>query len=202
MILNKSQVIQDKREAILDAALDLLASCGFHGFSIKQLADKAGVAAGTVYLYFTDREDLIRQLHSEIVQTVAEAIFADNEPSADLWDQYQLICHNLWLFYLENPRVLLAKAQFDHLPPATLRSEIEQAWNLFKPLSDLYDKGRSQGTIKPLSNHILFGLSIGSLVFIARHRLLGFDDIDSEQFEFVIKASWDAISTQTTANFE
>ncbi|MEX0614479.1 MAG: TetR/AcrR family transcriptional regulator, partial [Methylophaga sp.] len=36
-----------KRDAILNATLELLASSGFHGFSIKQLAAKAGVATGT-----------------------------------------------------------------------------------------------------------------------------------------------------------
>lgn len=200
-MLTKSQVVADKREAILEAALDLLASCGFHGFSIKQLADKAGVAAGTVYLYFTDREDLIRQLYSEIVHSIADAVFVDNDPTAELWDQYQRICHNLWLFYGSHPRVLLAKAQFDHLPPAILKSEIESAWQLFKPLGDLFEQGRQQGSIKPLSNHILFGLSIDSLAFIARHQLLGFEDIESDQFAVIVKSSWDAISTQTTDTF-
>ena len=65
----------DKRILILRAALELLASCGFHGFSMKQLAERAGVAAGTLYLYFRDREELIRQLHLEIIQERLEREF-------------------------------------------------------------------------------------------------------------------------------
>jgi AcrR family transcriptional regulator len=44
--------VDDKREAILGAALELFAERGFHGTAVPQIADKAGVGAGTIYRYF------------------------------------------------------------------------------------------------------------------------------------------------------
>src|SRR3954466_10176616 len=49
----------DKREAILRAATDVFASRGFFNSQVADVARAAGVAAGTVYLYFRGKDDLL-----------------------------------------------------------------------------------------------------------------------------------------------
>jgi TetR/AcrR family transcriptional regulator, fatty acid metabolism regulator protein len=49
----------DKREAILRAATDVFASRGFFNAQVADVARAAGVAAGTVYLYFRSKDDLL-----------------------------------------------------------------------------------------------------------------------------------------------
>ena len=52
-----------KYQQILDAAAELFAERGFEGASIQDIAQKAGVGKGTVYLYFKTKDDLIRQVY-------------------------------------------------------------------------------------------------------------------------------------------
>lgn len=49
----------DKRDAILRAAIDLFAGRGFFNAQVADVARAAGVAAGTVYLYFEGKDDLL-----------------------------------------------------------------------------------------------------------------------------------------------
>lgn len=49
----------DKRTDILQAALQLIAERGFHAAPMAEIAEKAGVAAGTIYLYFKNKDILI-----------------------------------------------------------------------------------------------------------------------------------------------
>ena len=49
----------DKREAILRAATDIVAAHGFFNAQVADVARAAGVAAGTVYLYFKSKDDLL-----------------------------------------------------------------------------------------------------------------------------------------------
>lgn len=49
----------DKREIILKAAVRTFASRGFFGSQVADVARAAGVAAGTVYLYFRSKDDLL-----------------------------------------------------------------------------------------------------------------------------------------------
>lgn len=183
-----------KRDAILNATLELLASCGFHGFSIKQLAAKAGVATGTVYLYFADRDALIRELHMNILQRFAKAMFVDHNQQLPLAEQHHHLCCNLWRFLVDNPSILLSKAQFDHLPPDILRSQRDDAWSLFAPLRELFAKGRQSGQIKDLQDDVLASLSFEPYMYLARQQLIGVIQIDPTRLGEIITASWDAIA--------
>jgi TetR/AcrR family fatty acid metabolism transcriptional regulator len=49
----------DKRDAILRAAIDVFAGRGFFNAQVADVARAAGVAAGTVYLYFEGKDDLL-----------------------------------------------------------------------------------------------------------------------------------------------
>ena len=55
----------EKEEAILKAAIEAFAEQGFHATKMSTIADKAGVAAGSLYLYFSNKESIIRHIIDE-----------------------------------------------------------------------------------------------------------------------------------------
>ena len=61
----------DKREAILRAATDVFSERGFFTAQVADVARAAGVAAGTVYLYFKSKDDLLVSIFEK---TMREAI--------------------------------------------------------------------------------------------------------------------------------
>src|SRR5687767_15884118 len=61
----------DKRETILRAAIDTFAARGFFNSQVADVARAAGVAAGTVYLYFRGKDDLLVSLFE---RTMRDAI--------------------------------------------------------------------------------------------------------------------------------
>ena len=63
-----------KRESILRAATRVFAHNGYFNSKVADIARAAGVADGTVYLYFKSKEEI---LHSIFDQNMAEAIAAD-----------------------------------------------------------------------------------------------------------------------------
>jgi TetR/AcrR family fatty acid metabolism transcriptional regulator len=56
---------QPKYKKIIDAAVEVIAENGFHQAQISKIAKKAGVADGTIYLYFKNKEDLLVSLFQE-----------------------------------------------------------------------------------------------------------------------------------------
>jgi AcrR family transcriptional regulator len=60
---------QERRRAILDAALQLFQEMSFDAIGINEVAKRAGVAKGTVYLYFTTKEELFLALQSEAFES-------------------------------------------------------------------------------------------------------------------------------------
>jgi AcrR family transcriptional regulator len=71
----------ERRQAILDAALEEFSACGFAAARLDDVAAKARIAKGTIYLYFRDKEalfqDLIRSEMSPVVSTLEHALALD-----------------------------------------------------------------------------------------------------------------------------
>jgi TetR/AcrR family fatty acid metabolism transcriptional regulator len=55
----------DKRERILQAAVKIFAQSGFHATRVSEIAKAAGVADGTIYLYFESKEELLFSLFED-----------------------------------------------------------------------------------------------------------------------------------------
>lgn len=64
-------VVTDKREAILRAAIKVFAGKGYFNSKVADIASEAGIADGTVYLYFKSKDDI---LHSIFDRAMAEFI--------------------------------------------------------------------------------------------------------------------------------
>jgi AcrR family transcriptional regulator len=64
----------DKRQAILRAARELFASQGYDDTTIAQVAQAAGVAVGTVYLYFENKHDILVEVCLALNAEIAKVI--------------------------------------------------------------------------------------------------------------------------------
>ena len=78
----------DKRRRILDAAVSVFAQHGFYNAKVSQIAKEAGVADGTIYLYFKNKEDILIQVFidamDEILRRQEEALAGVDDPIARL----------------------------------------------------------------------------------------------------------------------
>jgi AcrR family transcriptional regulator len=57
-----------KRSEIRDAALEIFARKGFENTTVQEIADKANISKGTIYLYFKTKEDILDAASQEILQ--------------------------------------------------------------------------------------------------------------------------------------
>src|SRR5687768_18508885 len=73
----------DKRDALLRAALETFAARGFFNAQVADVARTAGVAAGTVYLYFHCKDDLLISIFE---RTMKESIAAGRDGIAGIAD--------------------------------------------------------------------------------------------------------------------
>ena len=63
--IRMSKPREEKYQAILDAATEAFAEYGYFSCQVSKIAKLAGVADGTIYLYFKNKEDILVSLFSE-----------------------------------------------------------------------------------------------------------------------------------------
>jgi len=70
----KQEKNNTKRDTIIQAAISVLAERGFHNTKIRDVAQAAGVADGTIYLYFKNKDELLIQLFEEVMSQALEIL--------------------------------------------------------------------------------------------------------------------------------
>src|SRR5256885_6088055 len=60
--LNRAERAAERRQAIIEAALDEFTARGFAATRLDDIAKRAGVAKGTIYLHFKDKESMFEEL--------------------------------------------------------------------------------------------------------------------------------------------
>lgn len=97
-----------KRQALLDSAYDLFLSQGTEKTSISDIVTRAGVAKGTFYLYFHDKQDILRALTARIShQVMSDALnFLDKHLSPNPTDNVIAFVDYIVEFFKREPFVL------------------------------------------------------------------------------------------------
>ena len=154
----------DKRDAILRAAIETFAARGFFNAQVADVARTAGVAAGTVYLYFKGKDDLLISIFEK---TMKDAIAAGRDTIAAIADplaQLRAIAR-LHLERMSRDRDLAVVFQVE-LRQSTKFMERFSATHLREYLGiirDVVAKGQAQGAFRrelnpTLASKLLFGM--------------------------------------------
>lgn len=82
----------DKRQQILDAAVEVFARSGFHGSRVSDIAREAEVADGTIYLYFKSKDEILLALFEQKMTEMIEAATAALDGIDDPFEKLRRFC--------------------------------------------------------------------------------------------------------------
>lgn len=73
----------DKRQRIIDAAVKVFAEKGFYNAKVSEIAQESGVANGTIYLYFANKDDILISLFEQEMKRIIARMKAEIERESD-----------------------------------------------------------------------------------------------------------------------
>ena len=182
----------DKRQAILDAALEIFAKNGFHSSPTSEISKMANVGTGTIYRYFDNKDSLINTLHDEVDQRLRATAWADFDEQASVRENIFKTLGIVFRFLLDNPNEFKFFEQY-YNSPYGIEKKRSQEDNCDRPMVHLFDKGIEQQIIKDLPHDLLFALCFGPITMLIRDQLTGYFTISEEMIQSTIKAIWDSI---------
>ncbi len=186
---------RDKRGDIIQAALELIAAQGFHGAPMSEIAAKAGGAAGTIYRYFSSKDELIVAIYRTLEDMMIEAILEESSGGRPVRERFLALQRASIRYFIVHPLHFRFMEQFYNSPYGdTMRRDSL----LGKPgkhslLIDIFSEGIAQGILKDFPLPIIFSLATGPMVFLIRDHIIGFISLDDALIERTTEACWDAI---------
>ncbi|ETA68840.1 transcriptional regulator [Methanolobus tindarius DSM 2278] len=138
--------VEDKKAALLEAALKLFTERGFHGTSTAQISKEAGVATGTLFNYFPTKEDLINSLYFEVKGELSREMGKDVHIQENYKEKLRKMWYNLAEWGLENQNEFLFVGQFCSSPYITnhTREVVMEEYIFFH---DLVKEGLANGEL-------------------------------------------------------
>jgi len=181
-----------KRVAILKAALEIITEFGFHGSSMAAIAEKAGVSAGTLYLYFQGKEDLINELYRSIKIELNEAMLNGASKDFPFRRQFQIRWRNILNFYIDHPLKAIFLDQYSSSP--YIRTIIrEQVHSVFRHSEDFLVEAIEKEELKDLPLPVIFSLMLGPIIHFARLHHSGRFILEEKMKEEAFEAIWEAL---------
>jgi AcrR family transcriptional regulator len=106
-------VHDDKRDRILAAATAVFADRDFHRVLVSEVASRAGVGKGTVYLYFPTKDDLHRAALEASLQRIAAEVDAAAAAAAPLAEALEDIVLSILRFFWRRPDLLTLVQRYE-----------------------------------------------------------------------------------------
>ena len=139
----------DKYRRILEAAISVFAEQGFYQSTVAQIAKAAGVADGTIYLYFKNKDDILVQFYQyktrQIFERFREAV---NQPASAEDKLRCLIRVHLQEFQKDRNMAIVYQAE-THQNRRLGHEQIKEMSKMYRDIiSEVVEQGQEEGSIR------------------------------------------------------
>jgi AcrR family transcriptional regulator len=152
---------QSKRQAIIEAALDIFAKQGYEETTIAQIAAAAGVAVGTVYLYFHNKREIYTQASIDWTNRIAVALQDPRIVSLPVRQVPRAMIETVFRLCHQNSN-MMSIFQVDIQSPEELRQHKEADGAVTEAVSAFLRSAIESGPLAPFDTvmyaKILFGM--------------------------------------------
>lgn len=184
-----------KEIVILNTALSMVNIVGLSGLKMSDLAKQAGLATGTLYIYFKNKEAIIKRLFAYIVEQVTLDVMQNITPSISTKEKIRHVCLNYLYELIAYPDYKVFVEQFFRSPYSKQEDmEMLSVSTYLEPVIDLIKEGSEQGIIKKTDPCLLIGLCRGGLEHYAQQLINTGKAASDIDFEVVFEFIWDGIS--------
>lgn len=181
---------ENKKDAIFEATIELLNEIGFANISMSKIAKRAGVSSSTIYVYFENKEDMLKKVYFEVKKKLISAMSGGIQEDTPIRLAVELLVRNVLNFVPENKQYFLFLEQFSNSP---LVGNLDDINLLFQPLNNVFEKGIRQGELKPIDVDLLMNYLIHSVVQLAKMYLKREIQLTEADIQKIIQISWDAV---------
>jgi len=174
-----------------DATLNLTEKTGLAGLKMSAIAQEANVASGTIYVYFSSKEELLNELYKKL-KTESVLKLENIDRNTSFKPQLKQIYFAALKYRIENHKEVNFMLQFRNSPFITTENKAIGD-NYILQLANFLERGKDEQLIKEISTKILIAAINGILNEFERLC----DDtghVTVKNMELSFQICWDAIS--------
>lgn len=182
----------DKKEQIILAAMGLLSERGVQATPMSAIAKAANTGMGTIYNYFTTKEELINAIYLYIKRSEIHLIANAQDENASLKARFFSFYTSFINFYFKFPECFAFMDQFHSSPIITEETRIAGQQD-FLPVIALIQQGQQDGIIKSIDLDALLHFLAGTITTYVRWVKGSGKENHQAMVDLQLRLVWDAI---------
>jgi len=183
----------EKRAAIIQAHIELVSENGFHGSPVAMVAERAGVAAGTIYRYFESKDVLTMATYVDLEERLMEKVLEDYPEQGGVRDKFAHLARVLVTQWISSPVEFRFMEQFHNSPYGTAHRREKMLGRDEDLCRLIFTEGLEKKLVKDLPLQMLFALFFGPLIYICRDHILGFFTLDDSLLQQAVDSCWNSV---------
>lgn len=181
----------DKKQRIILTMLELVVEQGVHATPMSQVAKEAGVAVGTIYHYFKNKDQIIEEIYSMICQDFGVVLMA-NVPDDNFKVQFEVMWNNLYSYFIGNP-LAFKFMEFVGVPPIIGHEIRLKNVKHFTHIKDFFLSGILKKEVKDVNLRLVLQMTFGNVISAARLKFKEELPMNDDQIKDALEMSWNCI---------
>ena len=185
-----------KKKDILDKVLSIVVQQGLHNAPMSQIAREAQVAPGTIYHYFSSKEEILLELYHSI-RTELNAVMEIDEleiagqRAADT--VFSALCLRIFKFMIQHPMEFFYLQQYE-ISPLGMQSELVESHITFPIPEQFFLLPGIKNNLKSMPVSLKSNLVFNAISNMARLQLTRRVTLSREDIQQVIAGCWAMIA--------
>lgn len=175
----------------MQAALDLFVDRGFYGTAVPEIADKAGVGAGTIYRYFPSKEALVNELYRQEKMRWGAAVI-DSFPTGNARELFRTLWMRMARFAVDNEKSFVFLELHHHARYLDAESQALEK-RMMELFTNVVVSAQARGELKSGAPRLLMGMVMGAFIGVIRNCVELETKASEADWKLAEQCMWEAI---------
>lgn len=183
-----------KEAAIKRATLDLVGERGIVGVKMSHVAQQAGIATGTLYIYYPNKAELLRAVYVEQTQQLASSLLGKLPADLPFKVAFRKLVEGFFLYSVKESKSLFFIDQYKHSSFAA-NLETNAELELKGPFLQILDRGQAEMLVREEDSNLLLAVVNGIVSSVAHHCACEGIEPDAGMAKLIAQIAWDAVKS-------
>jgi len=185
---------EDKVARIYHAAMKVINLEGFQGSSMIKIAAEADLSPATIYLYFENKDDMIKKLFLHSKARMGHSYFNEGTELSPSKGTFRTIWLNHYQYIVENQEEYTFLENFSNCPLIDHVAK-ENKPDYCPAFETLFEESKASKLLQPMNNDIIYSLLFAPVSqMVKKSKSLG-TTLSTNELIQIFEASWKAVST-------
>lgn len=185
------------QKAVLESTLNLIIDKELQATSMSLIAKDSGVSTGSIYHYFSSKEDIINELFRAIVRFNGEFVTKNIDEADPIQTQFRKAWRSVIEFNHTYPKGSRFIEQYSFSPyiyEESKRATYEEGW--CGPLKDLYKRAIEDGVFVNMEPLMMVQMHYGAIVYLLKGYQQNMLELTDDVADQAVLACWNGVSLE------